>query len=295
MKYKKDLVSIILNCFNGSEYLKDALISIQNQTYKNWELIFWDNCSKDSSKEILQSFRNKKFKYFLSKKHTSLYAARNLALTKAKGKFISFIDSDDMWESDKLKKQIQLFKEKNVAVVYGNSWIKKEKTNQKKIFIRKKMKEGYIHNDLLKSYNVGILTAVIRRSFLKGKKIFDDKYNIIGDFDFFIKLSKKYKFRVIQSPVATYRIHEKNLSILKKGLEIEEFNNWYKKNSKILSLENRKIIKDKINQLKFVRKKFKNSFLETLVFFIKNKRLSLKNLIILCTPKLILKKIMWFY
>ena len=281
MKYKKDLVSIILNCFNGSEYLKDALISIQNQTYKNWELIFWDNCSKDSSKEILQSFKNKKFKYFLSKKHTSLYAARNLALTKAKGKFISFIDSDDMWESDKLKKQIQLFKEKNVAVVYGNSWIKKEKTNQKKIFIRKKMKEGYIHNDLLKSYNVGILTAVIRRSFLKGKKIFDDKYNIIGDFDFFIKLSKKYKFRVIQSPVATYRIHEKNLSILKKGLEIEEFNNWYKKNSKILSLENRKIIKDKINQLKFVRKKFKNSFLETLVFFIKNKRLSLKNLIIL--------------
>ncbi len=295
MKYKKDLVSIILNCFNGSEYLKDALISIQNQTYKNWELIFWDNCSKDSSKEILQSFKNKKFKYFLSKKHTSLYAARNLALTKAKGKFIGFIDSDDMWESDKLKKQIQLFKEKNVAVVYGNSWIKKEKTNQKKIFIRKKMKEGYIHNDLLKSYNVGILTAVIRRSFLKGKKIFDDKYNIIGDFDFFIKLSKKYKFRVIQSPVATYRIHEKNLSILKKGLEIEEFNNWYKKNSKILSLENRKIIKDKINQLKFVRKKFKNSFLETLVFFIKNKRLSLKNLIILCTPKLILKKIMWFY
>ena len=131
MKYKKDLVSIILNCFNGSEYLKDALISIQNQTYKNWELIFWDNCSKDSSKEILQSFKNKKFKYFLSKKHTSLYAARNLALTKAKGKFISFIDSDDMWESDKLKKQIQLFKEKNVAVVYGNSWIKKEKTNQK--------------------------------------------------------------------------------------------------------------------------------------------------------------------
>ena len=53
MKYKKDLVSIILNCFNGGEYLKEALISIQNQTYKNWELIFWDNRSKDNSKEIL--------------------------------------------------------------------------------------------------------------------------------------------------------------------------------------------------------------------------------------------------
>ena len=295
MKYKKDLVSIILNCFNGSEYLKEALISVQNQTYKNWELIFWDNCSKDNSKEILQSFKNNKFKYFLSKKHTSLYAARNLAISKAKGKFISFIDSDDIWESDKLKKQMQLFKEKNVAVVYGNSWIRKEKTNQKKIFIKKKMKEGYIHNDLLKSYNVGILTAMVRRSNLRGKKIFNDKYNIIGDFDLFIKLSKKYKFKVIQSPVATYRIHEKNLSIQKKELEIKEYNNWYKKNSKILSLENRKIIKDKINQLKFVRKKFNNNFFEALLFFIKNKKFSLKNLIILSTPKFILKKIMWFY
>ena len=226
MKYKKDLVSIILNCFNGSEYLKEALISIQNQTYKNWELIFWDNRSKDNSKEILKSFKNKKFKYFLSKKHTSLYAARNLAISKAKGKFIGFIDSDDTWESDKLKKQIQLFKEKNVAVVYGNSWIRREETNKKKIFIKEKIKDGYIHDNLITSYNVGILTAIIKkRSLSSKKKIFDDKYNIIGDFDLFIKLSKKYKFRAIQSPVATYRIHGKNLSILKKNLEIKEIEN----------------------------------------------------------------------
>ena len=79
----------------------------------------------------------------MSKKHTSLYAARNLAISKAKGKFISFIDSDDTWESDKLKQQIQLFKEKNVAVVYGNSWIKREKTNQKNIY--KKKNKGRIY------------------------------------------------------------------------------------------------------------------------------------------------------
>tara|TARA_Y200000002_G_scaffold382254_1_gene398709 strand:+ start:4549 stop:5436 length:888 start_codon:yes stop_codon:yes gene_type:complete len=295
MKKKKDLVSIVLNCYNGGEYLKEALISVQNQSYQNWELIFWDNCSKDNSKEILESFKNKKFKYFLSKKHTSLYAARNLAISKTRGKFVGFIDSDDIWENDKLKKQIKLFDEKNVAVVYGNSWIRREKTKQKKIFIREKIKEGYIYNDLLKSYNVGILTALIKRSFLKGKKIFDDKYNIIGDFDLFIKLSKEYKFKVIQDPVATYRIHEKNLSILQKKLEIKEFDNWYKKNRKKLSLENRKIMKNKINQLKFVSQKFNNGFLKVLIFFITNKIFSIKNLIILFTPKLILKKIMWFY
>ena len=100
MKKKKDLVSIVLNCFNGGEYLKEALISVQKQSYKNWELIFWDNRSEDNSKEIFNSFKNKKFKYFLSKKHTSLYAARNLAISKTRGKFVGFIDSDDIWEND---------------------------------------------------------------------------------------------------------------------------------------------------------------------------------------------------
>ena len=296
MKHRKVLISIILNCYNGSQYLKEALNSIQNQSYKNWELIFWDNQSKDKSKEILKSFKNKKFKYFLSKKHTSLYAARNLAISKAKGKFISFIDSDDTWESDKLKKQIKFFKEKNVAVVYGNSWIRREETNKKKIFIKEKIKDGYIHDNLITSYNVGILTAIIKkRSLGSKKKIFDDKYNIIGDFDLFIKLSKKYKFRAIQSPVATYRIHGKNLSILKKNLEIKEFENWYRKNNKKLSPENRKIIIAKINQLKFVMKKFNESFVDTVCFFFKYANMNIKNYIILLTPKSILKKIMWFY
>ena len=167
----------------------------------------------------MKSFKNKKFKYFLSKQHTSLYAARNLAISKAKGSYISFIDADDVWETDKLYKQIKLFKDKKVAVVYGNSWLKKE-ISKKKIFIKYKMKNGYIYDDLIKSYNVGILTAVIKKSFLKKQKIFNDNYDIIGDFDLFIKLSKKYKFDVIQEPVATYRIHEKTFSLLKRRLKL---------------------------------------------------------------------------
>jgi len=132
MKKRKNLVSIILNCHNGEKYLAEALRSIENQTYKNWELIFWDNQSNDKSKQILQSFVNKQFKYFKSKKHTSLYAARNLATEKAKGKFISFIDADDLWEHDKLQVQIKCFRDKSVALVYGNQWIQKESFKKKK-------------------------------------------------------------------------------------------------------------------------------------------------------------------
>ncbi len=298
MKNKDKLVSIILNCYNGEEYLKEALNSIISQSYQNWELIFWDNKSTDNSKKIFKSYKNKKFRYFLSKKHTSLYAARNLAINKAKGSFIGFIDADDTWEKNKLKKQIKLFKDKKVAVVYGNSWIKREKINKKKIFIKHRIKDGFIHNDLIKSYNVGILTAIIKKKFLNNnKKIFNDKYNIIGDFDLFIKLSKKNKFQVVQDPIATYRIHEKNLSLLKKGDEITEFEDWLKKNKKNIGKKNSRIIEKKILQLKFMNIKFKKSFFDTMSFLFENKGkiINFKNIIVLLLPKNILKKIMWFY
>ena len=91
------LISIIVNCYNGEKYLKQALESIQKQNYTNWELIFWDNQSTDNSKAIFDSFNESRFKYFYSEKFTSLYEARNLACGKCNGEFIAFLDCDDWW------------------------------------------------------------------------------------------------------------------------------------------------------------------------------------------------------
>ena len=99
---KKPLVSIIMNCFNGEKYLIESLKSIQNQNYKNWELIFWDNKSTDRSKNIFKKFKDKRFKYYYAKKFTNLYTARNLAIKKAKGKILTFLDVDDLWMPNKL-------------------------------------------------------------------------------------------------------------------------------------------------------------------------------------------------
>ena len=88
------LVSIIVNCFNGEKYLKEALQSVLKQTYKNWELIFWDNQSTDNSKKIFYEFDEKRFKYFSSEKHTTLYEARNNAINKSKGEIIAFLDME---------------------------------------------------------------------------------------------------------------------------------------------------------------------------------------------------------
>jgi|TARA_B110000259_G_scaffold164177_1_gene190078 glycosyltransferase involved in cell wall biosynthesis len=298
MKNKEKLVSIILNCYNGEQYLRETLNSVKNQTYKNWELIFWDNKSTDKSKIIFSAFQNNKFKYFESKRHTSLYAARNLAMKKAKGDFVSFVDADDTWEKDKLKLQIKLFDDKDVGFVYGNIWLRKEHTKKIKKFINYTMKEGHIYKDLIKKYNIFISTAIIRQSFLKKiNKKFNNKYNIIGDYDFFLNLSEKFKFKVIQKPVATYRLHQKSLSVSKRGTEIYELNDWFKNNKKKLNNEERIIIKKKITQLNFYNKKFKGNFIETLLFFLKffSSILNFKNIIILFSPRFFLKKIMWFY
>ena len=121
----KPLVSIIMNCYNGEKYLDESLKSIINQTYKNWELIFWDNLSTDNSKRIFEKYKDKRFKYFQAKKHTVLYKARNLAIKNTNGEFIAFLDTDDIWLKDKLSQQIKLFYNKNIGLVYGNYWIYK--------------------------------------------------------------------------------------------------------------------------------------------------------------------------
>ena len=100
---RKPLVSVIMNCHNGEKYLKDSVNSILKQSYKNWELIFWDNLSTDNSKKIIKNFKDKRIRYFKSKNFFNLYEARNHALKKARGKFISFLDTDDWWLRNKIK------------------------------------------------------------------------------------------------------------------------------------------------------------------------------------------------
>ena len=114
-----------MNCHNGEKFLKESLISIVNQEFKNWELIFWDNQSTDKSQNIFLSFRDSRFNIFRSKKFTNLYTARNLAIRKTKGKIITFLDTDDLWLPQKLELQVNFLKEITLQRVYSNYYVKK--------------------------------------------------------------------------------------------------------------------------------------------------------------------------
>lgn len=297
MKNKPAKISVIMNCFNGEKFLFEAIQSVIGQTYKNWELIFFDNQSKDNSKKIFCSFNDKRLKYFKSKKYTSLYEARNTAIKKASGKYIAFIDTDDIWISKKIELQINLFKDPKVGLIYSNFWLLKNNTGKIKKFSNSFLPSGYIYKKITENYKIGIVTTVIKKKYFnKLNQKFNRKYNHIGDLDLFIRLSKICKFSAIQRPLAYVRLHSSNLSTLKKSDEIKELKHWKKKNNKFLSKKSIEFFNKRILNRDFINSKFKNNFLRCLkIIFLSNPNImNLKNIFILITPNFILKRIMWF-
>jgi glycosyltransferase involved in cell wall biosynthesis len=221
------LVSVVVNCYNGAQYLSQAIESVLAQTYPNWEIIFWDNRSTDESAKQFRSYRDKRMRYFLAVNHTPLYEARNFAIAKASGEFIAFLDVDDWWEPNKLGLQVPLFEKEQVGVVYSNYWFFDQVKGQRKIGVPSPLVKGEILNDLLKKFNVGILTVVVRRSVLDQLDgPCDKRFHIIGDFDLLIRLALRTSFDCIQSPMATYRWHQNNETKRCVSLQREEWEIW---------------------------------------------------------------------
>lgn len=117
-----NLVSIIMPSYNTAKYISAAIESILNQTYENWELIIVDDCSTDNTDEILTEYAKKdsRIRYYKNEKNSGAAVARNRALRQAKGKWVAFLDSDDLWEKDKLEKQICFMKKNNYHFSYTN-------------------------------------------------------------------------------------------------------------------------------------------------------------------------------
>ena len=158
----KPLVSIIVNCYNGEKYLRETIDSILNQTYHNYEVIFWDNQSTDSTASIIKSYKNERFNFYYAPKHTTLGEARNLALDKIKGQFLTFLDSDDVWERDFLERAVgvlSIYKNK-FSFYYSNyySWIDGEELVE---YNTEKNSGNRTFKDLLSKYMVGMSAAVI--------------------------------------------------------------------------------------------------------------------------------------
>lgn len=205
-------VSVIMNCCNSGKFLREAINSVYAQTFKDWEIIFWDNASTDNSSEIAKSFDNK-LRYFRSEENFSLGQARNLALEKAQGEYIAFLDCDDLWLPKKLESQVPVLESNPEAgLLYNNYYILNG--DRKVLALKKRQPQGNIFGRQLCDFSVGILTVMIRKKALDSlDSLFDANLSLAEEFDLFLRLLYKSKAVYQEEPVAIYRVHPAMSSI----------------------------------------------------------------------------------
>jgi glycosyltransferase involved in cell wall biosynthesis len=198
------LVSVIVNCFNSERFLKEAIESVYSQTYTNWEIIFWDNLSEDSSKDIALSF-DSRIKYYRSEIHTSLGLARRMAMKKASGKYLSFLDCDDVYLPTKIEKQVSVLEHSGRAFSYS-SFININEEGRQISTINVLNKSGYIFDALLKRYEISMVSAMILREFIISHKIeMDQTLKFSPDFNYFMRIASKTEVEVIPEILCKYR------------------------------------------------------------------------------------------
>ena len=157
----QNLVSIIMPCHNGEKYIAKAIESVIYQTYKEWELLIINDNSSDDSVKIINSYvsLDKRIKLLKNENNTGLPSTpRNVGIKNATGRFIAFLDCDDIWLSSKLEKQIPLFEDNECAIVFSYY----EKINEEGIICSKVLKSPKLvsFKDLLNGDCIGNLTGI---------------------------------------------------------------------------------------------------------------------------------------
>jgi len=209
-------VSILMNGYNSEKYLKEAIDSIYAQTYNDWEIIFIDNCSTDSTKEIVDSYDGS-IKYYKTDYNIPLGEARNWGLQYCKGEYLAFLDTDDIWLKDKLEIQIiELEKNKDAQLCYGGVITINEEGNE----IEKMLphaKSGKVLAQQLIRYEINMQSVVIRNNI---DISFKDTMKFSPDFDLFMKIVSQYPVIVINNYLVKYRK-------LKNSLTSKSIDRWW--------------------------------------------------------------------
>jgi glycosyltransferase involved in cell wall biosynthesis len=216
------LISVVMNCYNSQAYLAEAIQSVVNQTYHNWELIFWDNQSTDNSALIVQSFNDPRIKYFFADNFENLSKARQLSCNKASGEYLAFIDCDDIWMNDKLALQInEAINNPEVGLVYSKYQLLTEGNDQsiinqtnyyKKINITDGHPPARIFEKLLFQNFIIFSSVLVKKSVFDVTNGFSENFKQNEDYDILLQITNKSEAICINKDLIKYRIHSTNNS-----------------------------------------------------------------------------------
>jgi len=282
----ESLVSILMNSYNSIKYVNEALQSIKAQSYQNWEVIFIDNHSTDGSGELAKHF-DSRIKYFKTPEFCPLGEARNFGLTKVSGRFLCFLDTDDLWEPDKLSTQldVHLNSIKPIALSYaGVDLIDADS----KVIRKMRVEEEPSFRKLIKKYDINMQTVMVDLAVISDSICieFDSSLSYNPDYKLFMSIASFFDVASIGVNLASYRVHEGALSgkLFEKQLEenirvleyLEVINidrlielslisrqkkYFSNRNSAIIAIKNKRFIDASIYFLKLSKFEYKFAFL----------------------------------
>lgn len=230
---KMNMVSIITPVYNCEKFIVDTLESVLDQTYSNWEMILVDDLSTDNSAKIIKKYvkKDKRFIYIKLKENSGAAIARNTALEKSKGRFIAYLDADDLWDKEKLEKQVKFMKDHNYAFTCTDYEKIDEngKSLNKTIKIPKKVNYNlFLRNTIIQTVGVMVDTKITGKEVLKMPNIRRRQ-----DAATWCQLLKSgYDCYEVPEKLSYYRVVSNSLSSNKfKAIKMNWY--WYRKIEKI--------------------------------------------------------------
>ena len=228
-------VSVIMNCLNSSRDLREAMDSLMAQTFTDFEVVFWDNCSTDESPAIAQSY-GEKVRYFRGESIVPLGEGRNLALAQARGRYLAFLDCDDLWKPTKLERQVALFEANpRVGLVCTDTEIFDGRRVLKRLFAETSPQRGMAFAALMQRQWISMSSAMVSRealTSLSAEKIssgqginggwFDQSLNVCEEADVFYRIAHDWELDHVDEPLTLWRVHGANTTFSKFGQFADE-------------------------------------------------------------------------
>jgi glycosyltransferase involved in cell wall biosynthesis len=200
---KKPLVSVIIPVFNRSTLVREAVDSVLNQTFNDFELIVVDDGSTDGIHTVLQRYGDKLI--YIKQDNKGVSAARNRGIAQAKGEFLAFLDSDDLWMPEKLSVQVEFFRKNQEYMICQTEeiWIRNGKrVNPKK---RHKKPSGMIFEPSLSLCLVSPSAVMIKKELFQEVGLFDETFPACEDYDLWLRISYKHFVYLIDRPLIVKR------------------------------------------------------------------------------------------
>lgn len=211
MENNKPLISIIVPCYNMENYIADTIMSVKRQTYSNWELLIVDDVSTDQTTAVIEPFCKEDSRIHLAVKeqHTGIASSRNQAISKANGRYLAFLDADDVWHPEKLERQLRFVQEQKIGFCYSSYDLIDEtgKPLGKTIkSIGTLTYKDYLRNTIIGCSTVMVDTDIVGRVTVPDFRTSEDTATWLDI------LKQGVKAYAIDEPLTSYRIREKSAS-----------------------------------------------------------------------------------